>query len=85
MPNETTRREADCIQCGATGHSLHGIWDCELCEGTGIADKTVRNACVTIIAAGRQVPRNRVTEAEVNRFWVKVNELRDEREATNAA
>ena len=34
-----------CPRCGGTGelHGRHGIWDCPLCDGTGIKGKVIEH------------------------------------------
>ena len=65
----------DCEACSATGHSENGMWDCFACEGTGIQDTPVREACITLVACARQIPKDRVSPETVHSFWQRVNEL----------
>lgn len=74
MASEQTRLEHGCEECGATGHTAQGMWDCEECLGTGVGDVEVREACRTIIAAARQIAWKAVREAEIHAFWRRMIE-----------
>lgn len=71
------RTTPDCSVCEGTGHTSNGIWDCAECDGTGISDHTVREACITIVAAGREIPKATVAASDVNRFWRRLNALHE--------
>ena len=65
-----TRLSCGCGFCHGEGHTEEGIWDCQACDGTGIGDDVVRDACRTLVAAAMGIQVFDVQPSAVNRFWL---------------